>query len=310
MTAHAFAPGHVSGLFAVHDEAPDLLHKGSRGAGWSVELGATASVDLAAATRVAIDGQATDAAVTKDALARLAPGKPFDVRLRLGLPVRQGFGMSAAGTLAACLAAANLLGIEPEEALAATHAAEVASGTGLGDAVGSWFGAGEVRMRPGCPPHGWALRVEPPAGARFLFCVLGAGIPTPSIIRDAAWKKRTRELADPAVDRILAAGREASRGALPLAGRHHGEAAAAAKWDVLIDESAAFSQALGLMPDAMKRLGAALPPGVKWGQSMLGNTLWATGPSAALDEARPLLAGAGQLIACGVDAAGARIVRG
>lgn len=291
MTAHAFAPGHVSGLFAVHDEAPDLLHKGSRGAGWSVELGATASVDLAAATRVAIDGQATDAAVTKDALARLAPGKPFDVRLRLGLPVRQGFGMSAAGTLAACLAAANLLGIEPEEALAATHAAEVASGTGLGDAVGSWFGAGEVRMRPGCPPHGWALRVEPPAGARFLFCVLGAGIPTPSIIRDAAWKKRTRELADPAVDRILAVGR-------PMA------------WDAVVRESAAFSQALGLMPDVMKRLGAALPPGVKWGQSMLGNTLWATGPSAALDEARPLLAGAGQLIACGVDAAGARIVRG
>lgn len=295
MTAHAFAPGHVSGLFAVHDDAPDLLHRGSRGAGWSVDLGATASVDADAAahgrTTVTIDGVAQDAPVTRDALARLAPGRAFDVRLRLGLPVGQGFGMSAAGTLAACLAAASAAGLEPEEALAATHAAEVASGTGLGDAVGSWFGAGEVRMRPGCPPHGWALRIEPPPGTRFLFCVLGRGIPTPSIIKDEAWKRRTRDLADPAVDRILAAGR-------PMA------------WDLLLRESAAFSQGLGLMPDGMRRLGDALPAGVRWGQSMLGNTLWATGPAAALDAARPLLASAGPVIACGVDPNGARIARG
>lgn len=291
MTAHAFAPGHVSGLFAVHDEAKDLLHKGSRGAGWSVELGATAAVESAQTTRVIIDGKTADAPVTRDALQRLAPGKTLDVRLKLGLPVGQGFGMSAAGTLAACLATANLLGLDPEEALAATHAAEVASGTGLGDAVGSWFGSGEVRMRAGCPPHGWAMRVEPPAGTRFLFCVLGAGIATPSIIRDAAWKARTRDLGDPAVDRILAAGR-------PMG------------WDAIVRESAAFSKALGLMPDAMRRLGESLPSGVHWGQSMLGNTLWATGPTSALGHARSLLEAAGQLISCGVDGNGARVVRG
>lgn len=289
-TANAFAPGHVSGLFAVHDGEADLLRKGSRGAGWSVDLGAAATVSLTAGpTRVAVSGGGT-APVTLDALRRLAPASAFDVRLRLDLPVGQGFGMSAAGTLAACLAAAHVLGLDPEEALAATHAAEVASGTGLGDAVGSWFGAGEVRVRPGCPPHGWAMRIEPPPGTRFLFCVLGKGIPTPSIIKDDSWKRRTRELADPAVDRILAAGR-------PMA------------WDLLLRESAAFSQALGLMPDAMRALGARLPTTVRWGQSMLGNTLWATGPPTALDAARPLLAAAGQVWACGVDANGARITR-
>ena len=290
MTAHAFAPGHVSGLFAVHDEDADVLRKGSRGAGWSVDLGATASVAKVPATRITVDGAAAEAPVTRAALARLAPGAGLDVRLRLGLPVGQGFGMSAAGTLAACLAAASLLGLDPEEALAATHAAEVASGTGLGDAIGSWNGAGELRLRPGAPPNGWAMRVDPPAGTRFLFCVLGAGIPTPSIIRDAAWKAKTRQLADPAVDRILAAGK-------PMA------------WDAILRESAAFSKALGLMPEAMRRLGASLPAGVKWGQSMLGNTLWATGPPQALDEARPLLAAAGPVIACGVDSGGARLVR-
>ena len=330
MTAHAFAPGHVSGLFAVHDEDADLLRKGSRGAGWSVDRGAVASVARAApgaSTQVHVDGRPQDAPVTRDALHRLASGAALDVRLQLGLPVGQGFGMSAAGTLAACLAAASELGLEPEAALAATHAAEVASGTGLGDAVGSWFGSGEVRMRPGCPPHGWALRVDPPSGTRFLFCVLGAGIATPSIIKDEAWKRRTRELADPAVDRIVAAGRAAAGGgthrapaaggaaarggpsALPMAADAVHGGGMAAKWDAVLRESSAFSLALGLMPDAMRRLGATLPPDVRWGQSMLGRTLWVTGPAKALDEARPLLAAAGALIECGVDDGGARIVR-
>lgn len=291
MTASAFAPGHVSGLFAVHDEASDPLRKGSRGAGWSVDKGATATVSKAAATTVRIDGAVADAPVTRAALERLAPGIGLDVELRLELPVRQGFGMSAAGTLAACLAAASELGLEPEEALKATHAAEVQSGTGLGDAIGSWFGAGEVRMRPGCPPDGWAMRVEPPEHARFLFLVAGSGIATPTIIRDAAWKQRTRELADPAVDRIVAAGR-------PMA------------WTTILHESQKFTKALGLLPRELADVAARLPAGALWGQSMLGTTLWVTGRPAALDAARSVLVGNGTLIELGVDPNGARLVRG
>lgn len=289
MTRRAFAPGHVSGLFAVHDEAADPLAKGSRGAGWSLDLGATATARQADAgpTRLTVEGAPATLPVTAAALQRLTP-EPLEVDLRLGLPVGQGFGMSAAGTLAACLAAAAELGLEPEEALAAAHAAEVASGTGLGDAIGAWHGSGELRLKPGIPPHGWAMRVDPPPGTRFLSCVLGAGIPTPRIIRDAAWKARTRELGDAAVDRILAAGR-------------------AAAWDVLLAEAHAFSLALGLMPEAMRRLGEALPPGTQWGQSMLGNTLWCTGPD--LGAARRVLDGHGPLIEAGVDANGARLVR-
>jgi pantoate kinase len=289
-TSKAFAPAHVTGLFAVHDEDPDPLKKGSRGAGWSLDQGATATVARSDRLAVRIQGQADPAPVTRLALDRLAPGEPLAVDLRLDLPVGQGFGMSAAGTLAACLAAADALGLEPERALEAAHAAEVLSGTGLGDAVGAWFGSGEVRMRPGCPPHGWALRIEPPEGARFLFCVLGAGIPTPRIIRDAAWTRKTRELGDPAVDRILAAGRDKA-------------------WGRILLESGSFSDALGLMPAEMRRLGALLPGGLAWGQSMLGNAMWVAGDGAALEEARPILVKSGLLIGAGVDPNGARLVR-
>jgi pantoate kinase len=292
VTSRAFAPGHVSALFAVHDEAPDLLAKGSRGAGWSVDRGAHAAVERAAATHVLVDGAEAPAPVTRDALAGLAPGRPLRVELRLGLPVGQGFGMSAAGTLAACLAATHELGLDPDLALAAAHAAEVAAGTGLGDAVGSWVGAAEVRLRPGVPPVGQVLRVEPPGAWRFAFCVLGPGIATPGIIRDAAWKARTRALGDAVVDRVAAAGR-------------------ALAWDQILREGNRFSRELGLMPPALAAAGAALPPGTPWGQSMLGNVLWAAvrgGEGQAAAAVRAALAGRGFLLECGLDP-GARLVR-
>ncbi|MEA3203901.1 MAG: pantoate kinase [Thermoplasmata archaeon] len=287
---HAFAPAHVSGLFAVHDEAPELQRKGSRGAGWSLARGARASATNGAATQVRVQGQSAPAPVTRDALRRLLPGRHLHVDLRLDLPVGQGFGMSAAGTLAACLAAAALADLDPEEALRATHEAEVTAGTGLGDAVGSWFGSGELRSRPGCPPDGWAMRIEPPADTEFLLCVAGPGIPTPAIIRDAAWKQRTRALADPAVDRILAAGRPEA-------------------WGRILAESTAFTLALGLLPEALRQAGAALPEDVAWGQCMLGTSLWATGPAGMLDIAAKQLAKMGHVLRVPVDPNGARLVR-
>jgi pantoate kinase len=287
---HAFAPAHVSGLFAVHAEAEEPLQRGSRGAGWSLSRGATATATTAAATQVRIGGQVAQAPVTRDALRRMVPGRHFHVDLRLDLPVGQGFGMSAAGTLAACLAAAAVTDIDPEEALQATHAAEVAAGTGLGDAVGSWFGSGEVRIRAGCPPHGWAMRVDPPEHTEFVFCVAGPGIPTPTILGDAAWRQRTREFGDAAVDRIVAAGRELA-------------------WERILAESAAFTQALGLLPESLQRAADVLPGGVVWGQCMLGTSLWVTGPADALTAAAKSLAKHGSVLRIPVDPNGARLVR-
>ncbi|MES2155698.1 MAG: hypothetical protein V4510_11235 [bacterium] len=283
----AFAPGHVSGLFAVHDEWANALAKGSRGAGWSLDKGATA-LARPGSGQWSVDGVA-HAPVTRRALDLLDPRtRELDIRVRLALPVSQGFGMSAAGSLAACLAAADQLGLDGAAALAATHQAEVESGTGLGDAIGSWLGGVEVRVAPGIPPHGGAVQVA--AAADFLFCVLGDAIATPAVIRDDAWKRRTRAAGDGAVDRILAAGKQAA-------------------WPAILAESHAFSLALGLMPATMRRVGERLPSGVSWGQCMLGNTLWATGPASGLADARPILAAAGSVLDAAIDPHGARLVR-
>ena len=290
MSARAFAPAHVTGLFAVHDAAEDPLLKGSRGAGWSLQRGAYAEVDEAARTVVRVDGEPDAAPVTQDALARLAPDASFEVGLLHELPGGQGFGMSAAGTLAACLAATSVLGLEPEAALQATHAAEVLNGTGLGDAVGSWFGNGELRVKPGCPPNGWAMRIEAPDDARFLFCVLDDPLPTNAVIRNDAWRERTRRHGDPAVDRILDVGR-------PQA------------WKRILIESAVFSHKLGLMPPRMVALGAQMPDGLTWGQCMLGGTLWVAGGPGDLERAEAVLEGHGDTFTVGVDGNGARLVR-
>lgn len=287
--ATAFAPSHVSGLFAIHDEAEDVLARGSRGAGWCLDQGAHATVRQADSTTIALDGTRADAPVTADALAGLTD-EPLAVDIRLDLPTGQGFGMSAAGTLAACLAATHLLEIEPEDALKAAHAAEVVHQTGLGDAVGSWFGGGELRIKPGCPPAGWAMRIEPPEGIGFVFCVLGEPIHTASIIREPQWKARTKELGDAAVDRILDHGREGA-------------------WQKLVIESAVFSHRLGLMPERMARLGSELPGGLSWGQCMLGSTMWVVGRPGDLERAAAVLEGQGAVLRAGPDRGGARLVR-
>lgn len=288
--SNAFAPAHVSGLFAVHDDA-DPLKRGSRGAGWCLRLGAFARVEaIEGPTEVLLEGRADAAPVTRTALEHLAPAQGFRVELVAEAPVGQGFGMSAAGTLAAALAVCDITDRDPEDALKATHVAEVSHGTGLGDAIGSWFGGGELRMKPGCPPHGWAMRLEPPEDTEFLFSVLGDPIGTANVIREAAWQERTQEHGDAAVDRILDAGR----------GR---------AWRQLLLESAVFSQRLGLMPERMAALGAQMPDGVQWGQCMLGSTMWVHAPAGDLDRCEAVLEGEGPLLRSGVDPHGARLVR-
>lgn len=315
----AFAPAHVSGLFAIHDEADDPLRKGSRGVGWCLQRGAYATVrhadDVAgsgdpgeggppergqtgtpgrmaasAYAGVRVDGEPVHAVVTQAALSALAPDAGLAVDLRLELPVGQGFGMSAAGTLAACLAATDLLGLEPEAALEATHRAEVEHGTGLGDAIGSWFGSGEIRLKPGCPPHGWAMQVQAPEETEFLFCIMGDPIDTSGAIHNPELKVATRAMGDEAVDRIVDVGRDGA-------------------WTRLLAESQHFGRMLGLMPERMDQVGRTLPKGILWGQCMIGSAMWVHGSVGELERAEALLEPEGETFRCGVDPNGARLVR-
>lgn len=153
MTVIAFCPGHVSCVFQPV-ESQDIIRTGSRGIGIRLNVGAHAHVtprdDGVVAVRM--DGEAADAPVTRMAAGILAPGEGFDIAVENDLPVSQGFGMSAAGALAASLCIADIVGLPRETAFVAVHEAEVRAGGGLGDVSAIVSGAGvPIRTVAGLP---------------------------------------------------------------------------------------------------------------------------------------------------------------
>jgi len=191
-SSSAFCPGHVTAFFEICDQDDDPLRKGSRGAGISLSLGATSRVTLgnadASGISVKINGKGEKADTTKSALESILGGEntPLSVETTLDLPMEQGFGMSAAGTLSASLALCSLLGLPSEKAYQASHVSEVSHRTGLGDVAGIKAGAVEIRLEPGLPPYGKAERIG--ATGEMVLSIVGAPIKTPDVLTDP--KKR------------------------------------------------------------------------------------------------------------------------
>ncbi|NHX35824.1 MULTISPECIES: GHMP family kinase ATP-binding protein [Halolamina] len=143
----AFAPASVTAVFA-----PDHVDAGSRGASVALEDGVTVSIEEAAGTTVAVDGDPADFEPVSRVLDRLGVAASVDVRPQV--PLGAGFGASGAATLATALAANERfeLGHARERLVEHSHEAEVAAGTGLGDvfvqdAGGLVYNVGDGRER-------------------------------------------------------------------------------------------------------------------------------------------------------------------
>ena len=97
----------------------------------------------------------TDCIITRMAVRDIDPKGGYDIRIENDLPVGQGFGMSAAGAIAASLCVCEYLGKDYEQAFAAAHRADIAGGGGYGDVSGI-MGRSNVPIRSvaGLPPFG------------------------------------------------------------------------------------------------------------------------------------------------------------
>ncbi|MFO7677933.1 MAG: pantoate kinase [Thermoplasmatota archaeon] len=188
MKAIAFAPGHISGFFEPIYYNMDYARSGSRGAGINLSLGAISQVVVEKSDHQYIDiivnDKNSNALVTKRAIQHLIGNIPMTISIstNLDLPLRQGFGMSAAGTLSSCLALAKILQIPKEDAIKASHIAEVESRTGLGDVIASSFGGIELRREAGLPP--WGSIEHIPGFFNIVLCVIGKEIDTSKILAD------------------------------------------------------------------------------------------------------------------------------
>jgi len=286
MKAKAFSPGHVTGMFQVcyHE---DVMTCGSRGAGLSISLGVISEVEVIEGTGkidIWLNGLKAEAPVTEHAVRSILKDRKFDVQVRneLQLPLAQGFGTSAAGSLSAAWALAHLLDVPEDEAYAAAHSAEIANRTGMGDVSGIMRGGLELRKSPGLPPVGEVKRMN--GHMDLVLAVVGPSIPTAEMLGKREIMDHINETGGRCVDLLM---QEPT-----LENFFH-----------LSNE---FMQGSGLSTPEVRR---AVWEAKKWGwasQAMIGNSIFATGPD--LDLMTEALSEYGQTFRCSVDVKGPRLL--
>ncbi|HTZ61248.1 MAG TPA: hypothetical protein VMC82_01190 [Thermoplasmata archaeon] len=260
--ARAFAPGHVTGIFAPSPAARDPRARGSIGAGLVLELGVSAAAEFRAGTgrttRVLADVD-RPLPISEEVARRLRPARrgALTVRLVHHLPIGQGFGMSAAGAAATALAVAAVAGHSRRVALETAHLADLFGAGGLGGVAAIADGGGlELRRRAGLAPWG---RVEHARfdGAVFVG-VAGAPLPSPRLLGRASFLERVAAAAGPLPDLL----------------RHPSPVR-------FFDASERFTDRLGLAPPPLRRVVTALRArGARAAQAMFGRSFFAYAPNA------------------------------
>lgn len=255
----AFCPGHITCFFQPVDSY-DPMSSGSRGVGIRLSKGSTVTLEERPDQRieVTIDGNESDAEVTRLVLRMLASDRGFDVTVENELPMCQGFGMSAAGAIAAALCACHSTGKRRSEAFRAAHLAEIYGGGGLGDVAGIMSDL-DIPMRTvaGIPPLG---KVESGGNRmRISVAVLGEKISTGDILSNAVKKERITNAGSDAMDRYM---REPTVSSLFRLSR-------------------TFSETAGLETQEVRN---ALRKMTNAGMCMLGNSVFSTAPSKEMAE--------------------------
>jgi pantoate kinase len=182
----AFSPGHITGLFSIHDSAESPLERGSLGAGFSISHGVFTDLVLSGKTsdhktRYSLNGELRqDLTVSKRVVSifgkmgLIGQNSIESISHTVEIPQGCGFGSSGAGALSLSLALNQALGgpLSREKAGAVAHQAEVECKTGLGTVIGEFFGGFEVRTKAGAPGIGTILPVIPAhKDAHVLFIV-------------------------------------------------------------------------------------------------------------------------------------------
>ncbi|MFP4141810.1 MAG: pantoate kinase [Thermoplasmata archaeon] len=188
MSTKAFCPAHITGFFSLPLDSEEMGDKeGSRGAGFSLELGATAEVEVGEkGWEIVVNGETTSFMVVEKTVYNFAEGGT--IQIETDLPFSQGFGMSGACALASGTALLKELGEDTEKALSAAHKAEMFCRTGMGDVLAQYHGGFEIRKKGGLPPHGEIDVKE--IDREVVLAIAGNPLSTPDILRDpfmAGW---------------------------------------------------------------------------------------------------------------------------
>lgn len=286
--AVAFCPGHITGFFQVCP-GEDPYRMGSRGVGICLSHGVHTGVVVKDSNSTSIDvmlnGEPSDAPVTKAAIMNLPIGQSvgIEVNIEAQLPISQGFGMSGAGALSSAIAVNEALdlGLMRDVVLRAAHKAEIDCGTGLGDVYPQSVGGLVVRTEPGAPPHGEIQKYD--MEGDLVLCIVGPPLPTKEVLSDETIVRRIDKLGRSLVNDF--------NNETTLSNFFHLSFEFATQADLISDEVAEAVK-------TCREIGMA-------SMSMLGNSVFAMGDSSGLTYR---LLNFGETFLSSIESEGARLV--
>jgi pantoate kinase len=290
LKACAFAPGHVTGFFEIHDEAEDLSRRGSRGVGICLSKGVFTEVKIQNSDERNIEislvqGNAP-APVTRGVVERIIGNMPLQVEVSstLELPQGQGFGMSGAGALSTALALVKALNLDisMNELVCIAHETEISLSTGLGDVMPQSIGGVVIRHKEGCYPQGKLEKIDA-EDVEIVLCVIGEELPTKEIITDPDHKRRINENGKRCLHELLET----------------------PDLESMMRLSCEFSKDIGLETKEVEDAISAAKGFGMVSMSMLGNSVFAFGKG---EQLAGILEKFGEVYICGIDQKGARIV--
>jgi pantoate kinase len=171
--ARAFSPGHITGFFEVpHDiSCFHFLHRGSKGAGFSIDRGITTTAYLYDSAKpdyqISINSiKSHNAEVSKSVVKeylKLAD-RPYFINIYHDAEIPIGFGLGSSGAAALSLSyALNQVldtGLNRTQAAQIAHHAEIACNTGLGTVIAEFAGGFEMRTSAGAPGVGFVSKIN------------------------------------------------------------------------------------------------------------------------------------------------------
>ena len=197
--AKAYAPGHITGFFQIHEhENPHL--KGSTGCGIVLNGGVTTEVKVGESvekTEIFLNGKEVEGRTTRT-VAEMITDVPVRIKSWTEIPIGCGFGASGAGALGTAYALNKALSLNQttKSLVEYAHVAEVVNCSGLGDIAGLSSGGVVIRIHPGGSKFGLVDGIPVPESR--VYCIVLGEISTNSVLKDKA-----------AVGRINSAGKDA-----------------------------------------------------------------------------------------------------
>ena len=210
----AFAPGHITGIFRIHDQPEDPPKKGSWGAGVSLARGVATRVHIRNSSRnsvqIRINGETTKSAkvsehVINTFLSHAGKKSRIIVDHDVKIPIGSGFGSSGAGALGLALALNEALRCDFShiKAVQVAHIAEVECKTGLGTVIAEASGGLEIRTKPGGPSVG-EVRKVPVENDYAVVCLSFGPISTGEVLTSEEFRRRINEFGGELLDQLIA----------------------------------------------------------------------------------------------------------